>query len=106
MTREQMSEFVKVAKLSELAPGAARKVDLSGQDVALFNVAGKICAIQDLCPHRGGSLAEGYLEGDTVTCPWHGWRFRVTDGLNPVNPAAKVSCYQVKVEGDDVYVSA
>ena len=57
---------------------------------ALFNVDGGFYAINDVCGHRGGPLGEGELDGKTVICPWHGWRWDVTTGANVNNPAVKI----------------
>lgn len=100
-----MAEFVKVAKKSEIAPGCAKKVEVSGKEIALFHIDGNFYAIGETCPHRGGPLSEGTVEGKVVTCPWHGWQFDVTDGVSPVNPNAKVDCYPVELDGDDVCIS-
>ena len=100
-----MPNFVRVASTSDLKPGENKIVNVNGTDVALFNVDGEFFAMSNTCLHRGGPLGEGYLEGDVVTCPWHGWRFNVKTGINAVMPNMKVESYQVKVEGDDVLVS-
>ena len=100
-----MSNFVKVASANDLKPGENKVVNVNGTEVALFNVEGEFFAITNTCPHRGGPLGEGYLEGDAVTCPWHGWRFNVKTGVSPVMPTAKVPTYEVKVEGGDVLVA-
>ena len=100
-----MPNFVRVASTSDLKPGENKVVEVNGEQVALFNVDGEFFAISNTCAHRGGPLGEGYLEGDTVTCPWHGWRFNVKTGANAMMPNMKVANYQVKVEGSDVFVS-
>jgi len=100
-----MTNFVRVAGTGDLKPGENKVVNVSGTDVALFNVGGEFFAISNTCAHRGGPLGEGFLEEDVVTCPWHGWRFNVKTGISPVMPTAKVSSYPVKVEGADVFVS-
>jgi len=100
-----MTNFIRVAGTGDLKPGENKVVDVDGILVALFNVDGEFFAISNTCPHRGGPLGEGFLEGDVVTCPWHGWRFNVKTGVSPVMPAAKVSCYKVKIEGNDVFVA-
>ena len=96
----------KVAEVSEVAPGTGRVVQVGGRPVALFNVDGTFHAIDNTCPHRGGPLAEGQLEGTTVTCPWHGWGFDVATGECRINPAVKQTRYPVEVEGNDVYIDA
>ena len=97
--------FVRVVGVSDLKPGENKVVEVNGEQVALFNVDGEFFAISNTCAHRGGPLGEGYLEGDVVTCPWHGWRFNVKTGNNAIMPNMKVQNYQVKVEGNDVLVS-
>ena len=101
-----MAGFVKVCNTGDLAAGTGKTVTVNGKAVALFNVDGTFCAIDDTCVHRGGPLGEGELDGKIVTCPWHGWRYDVTTGVNQLNPAVTVSKYDVKIEGDDVLVSA
>ena len=100
-----MPNFVKVANTSDLKPGENKVVNVNGTEVALFNVDGEFFAINNTCLHRGGPLGEGFLEGDVVTCPWHGWRYSVKTGANVMIPTAKVASYQIKVEGNDVMVA-
>lgn len=99
-----MSKVVKVAPASEITPKQAKIIEVDGAQIAVFNVDGVFCAINNVCPHRGGPLGEGDLEGTVVTCPWHGWQFDVKTGKNPVNPAASVKTFICKVEGPDVCV--
>ena len=94
--------YVKVAKLNEMPPGAAREFQADGKVIALFNVDGKIYALDNTCLHRGGPLGQGVLEQEVVTCPWHGWQFNVTSGESVFNEQIKVQTYDVKVEGDDI----
>ena len=100
-----MPNFVRVAGTNDLKPGENKVVNVNGTDVGLFNVDGEFFAINNTCLHRGGPLGEGYLEGDVVTCPWHGWRYSVKSGENVMMPSSKVKTYQVKVESDDVMVA-
>ncbi len=99
-----MPNFVKVAATSDLKPGENKVVNVNGSDVALFNIEGQFFAMSNTCIHRGGPLGEGTLEGDVVTCPWHGWQFNVKTGENTLMPN-KVQTYEVKVEGNDVMVA-
>ena len=97
-------EKTKVAAVAELGDGQARVVEANGKSVAVFNVAGRYYAVDNLCPHRGGPLGEGDVEGTIVVCPWHGWRWDVTTGSNANNPAVKVGCYPVTVEQGTIFV--
>src|SRR5262245_6050518 len=78
-------------------PGSALLVG----NVAVFNVAGSLCATQARCTHRQGLLSEGKLEGSTVTCPLHGAQFNVCTGAVLRGPAAQpLKTYRVVVEGE------
>ena len=94
-----------MATLQELPPGGAKEVEFEGRVYAIFNVDGQISAIDGICPHQGGPLADGALEGTTVTCPWHGWQFDVRTGKTPLGPKIKQAVYEVKIEGQDVMVA-
>lgn len=100
-----MAEFVKVARIEEVPVGSAITVEVGGKAVALFNCDGVFYAIDDTCPHQGGPLGEGDVEGTTVTCPWHEWRYDVRTGVNIEDASCKVAAYAVKLEGNDVLVA-
>jgi len=100
-----MAEIVKAGPASEITPTQPKMLESSdGTQVAVFNVDGELCAINNICPHRGGPLGEGDLEGTLVSCPWHGWQFDVKTGKSPVNPAASVKTYPCRIEGVEVVV--
>ncbi len=99
-----MSQLINAAKVSELQPGQAKTIAAGDREIAVFNVEGKFFAIDNHCPHRGGPLADGVVEGNNVVCPWHGWRFDLTTGVSPVVKTASVEKFEVVVEGDDVKV--
>jgi len=101
-----MAEFVRVAKADEIVPGTAKRIEVDGEPVALFNVEGEFHAIGDVCSHAQASLSEGYLEDDVVECPLHGARFNVRTGKNLSLPALfPVAQYEVKVEGGELLVA-
>ena len=100
-----MSEFVTVAKASEIPPGTGRTVEVHGVWIALFNVNGIFYALDNTCPHSGGPLGEGHLTGDIVECPWHGWQFNVRTGKRHQLPDFSVACCPVHVEKDVIQVA-
>ncbi len=103
----QMSEFTSVAKLSEIEEGKGKKVTVNDQELALFKINGKVYAIQENCPHQGGPLSDGDLDGNVVMCPWHGMTYDLTTGKaapGAWNPEFSVRTYKVKVEGEDIMV--
>lgn len=98
-----MAEFITIAQVSEVPPGRSKVVDVEGLRIALFNVNGRYYAIDDTCPHAGGSLCEGDLDGATVECPLHSARFDLATGEVLSPPAdTGVTAYQVRVEGNDI----
>lgn len=93
----QSNEFL----LAEVPAGRKKKVYVDGREVAVFNVAGQYYATQNNCTHTGGPLNEGTLEGQKITCPWHGSCFNVTTGEVQRGPATqRLVTYRVVVEGD------
>ena len=100
-----MGTFHNVIEVNELTPGSCKGVEVSGQQIALFNIGGTFYAIGNACTHRGGSLSEGEVEGTTVTCPLHGAEFDVTTGKNLTPPApGEVLSYKVRIEGNDIQI--
>jgi nitrite reductase/ring-hydroxylating ferredoxin subunit len=99
--------FTRVATVQEIPAGQAKKVRIGDKDVALFNINGTFFAIDNTCPHRGGPLSEGEIDGQEVTCPWHGARFNLTTGAHLCPPANRgVIAYKVQVVGDEVQIDA
>ena len=99
-----MPEFVKVASVSDLPPGKVTPIAVGDKMIALCNVGGTFYALDNVCLHRDGPLGEGYLDGEKLECPWHGWTYDVRTG-QPDHPGGhSVSAYEVRVEGDDVLV--
>jgi nitrite reductase (NADH) small subunit len=95
---------VKVIRADELPPGQAKAVSLGGKDIALFNVDGTFHALENRCAHRAGPLAEGFVSGHVVFCPWHDWQFDVTNGQCVNAPGFQVRCFSVSLKDGDVLV--
>jgi NAD(P)H-dependent nitrite reductase small subunit len=100
-----MANFVKVAEVGEVPPGTGKCVEAGGKQIAVFNVGGTFHAIDNTCLHRGGPLGEGELEGNVVTCPWHGWQYDITTGCNLDDETVRVARYDVRVEDGTVLVA-
>lgn len=99
--------FMLVARLSDVAPGRLRRVEVGGRLILLANVAGAIFAVDDDCTHISGPLDQGELCAYTLTCPLHLARFDIRDGRVLRGPAREpLPTYAVRVEGDDVFVAA
>jgi ferredoxin-NADP reductase/nitrite reductase/ring-hydroxylating ferredoxin subunit len=99
--------FVKVANTSDIPVSKMKEVQVNGQNICLANIDGKYFAINNICSHEGGPLADGRLEGYEVECPWHQSKFDMRTGVVKVPPAVEPQVtYQVKVEGEDVLINA
>jgi nitrite reductase/ring-hydroxylating ferredoxin subunit len=91
--------------MSELSPGAMKWVAVDRQRVLLANVEGAFYAVRDACGHRQAALSKGTLTGHVVECPLHFAQFDVRTGKLLSGPVAEdVPTYEVRVEGDTVYV--
>jgi len=104
----------------ELEPGQSTIRELDGVTVGIFNVAGRLYALRDHCPHRGGALCRGPVtgtalptsdhsyvygrEGEIVRCAWHGWEFEIASGRCLVDPRLRAKTYPVEVADGSVYV--
>jgi nitrite reductase/ring-hydroxylating ferredoxin subunit len=99
-----MARLVKVAKADELSPGQGKLVRVDGKDIALFNVGGTYHAMDAACPHEGGPLHEGEVDGGAIVCPWHGYAFSVKTGECSVDPDLRAETYVVRTKGNDVFI--
>jgi nitrite reductase (NADH) small subunit len=99
-----MARIVTVARVGEIPDGEARTVGGPAKAVSVFRDGDRYFAIDDMCPHMGASLAGGFVEDGIVTCPWHYWRFRLSDGAWADNPRIKIGCYPVHVVEGEIRV--
>ncbi len=100
-----MADFIEVTSLQQFPPGSGSRFNVADKEVAIFNVDGNICAISDTCPHAGGSLGMGKLDGTIVTCPVHGMKFDVTTGCFAGTSDFGVSAYPGKIVDGKIMVS-
>ena len=104
--------YVKIAAISDVLPGEKKKFTLNNKTVLLANVDGAFYALDNKCPHLGGSLSDGEMEGGTLACPRHGAKFDVRTGKSVGNAklafismkVGDATSFPVKVEGNDVLV--
>ena len=114
-----MGKLTRLANISDLAEGTMKKYQVEDKEVLIAKVEGKYYAAQNKCPHFGGDLSKGKLEGTIVTCPRHGSQFNLTDGSvvrwlkgtglissigKTLKSPQKLSTYQIKVDGQDIMV--
>ncbi|SEM19333.1 nitrite reductase (NADH) small subunit [Mesobacillus persicus] len=96
---------VLVGKVSELPEKLGKTVTIGMKEIAVFKLeSGKIRAIENRCPHKGGVLAEGIVSGDYVFCPMHDWKISVVDGNVQEPDIGCVETYPVEIKEDQVFI--
>jgi nitrite reductase/ring-hydroxylating ferredoxin subunit len=99
--------LVRVGNASDVADGQMRAFDVAGVRVNVAKAEGHLYAIDDTCTHMGCSLANGRLDGTTVTCACHGSQFDLTSGAVLRGPAQRpVRSHAVEVQGSDLLAEA
>jgi nitrite reductase/ring-hydroxylating ferredoxin subunit len=99
-----MTQRIEVPAQRVPTVGGRALFEHAGKSLALFNIAGRLLAIDDNCPHQGSSLCAGQLEGGVIQCRAHGLRFDLASGYLLNSTALKVASYPVEVEGDRVFI--
>ena len=98
------SAWIRIASVEDCAEGASLETVASDRIVALFNVDGEYHALDGVCPHQGGPLGKGCLQGAMVTCPWHGWQFDVRTGQSQLSPAMRQPSLPTRVVDGQIEV--
>lgn len=97
--------FVRVASTDEIEAGHGRLIEHGGVTLVIFNAGGgRFHACGAVCPHEDGPLSEGWLEGDVIVCPWHGFDFELGTGRCRVDANLAIPVYPVRVQDDGVEV--
>jgi len=114
-----MGGFFEAGKISDLGDGTKKKALIQGQEILIARVEDKYYAVGNRCPHLGGDLSAGKLEGTIITCPRHGSQFDLRDGKvvrwlkgsglfsavgKALKPPKPINIYNVKIEGDTVLI--
>ncbi len=98
-------EFLTVGRVDELPNGARKLIEVDGEPIVVFNIAGEYFAIADVCSHDDGPVGEGALDGMVIECPRHGARFDLRTGKVLSLPAVvDIPAYPVRVEGDEIQI--
>ena len=100
-----MADFFRVADVTDIPDPGKTLVEVDGEMVALFHVDGRFYAIDDVCTHDGGPLADGELRDHKISCPRHGAKFDIRTGAALTMPAVRATrAHEAKVEGNGVWV--
>lgn len=97
-----MPQRVRAAAIGAIPDDQGLAVKCEGHEIAIFKMEGGYFACSARCPHAGGPLSEGFIDGTSVTCPWHGWSFELNCPGNA--PRDGVDRYPVTLEGGFLYV--
>ncbi len=93
---EMLEQWIKVAASDGIAEGSAVEVVVDGDIVAIFRDGGQLYAIDGMCAHQGGPLADGTVAAGCVTCPWHGWQYELRSGIQTINRQPLQKTYRVR----------
>ena len=85
-----------------LPTGTVAEALIGDRSYAVCNLEGQLFALDGRCPHAGGPIGQGRLEGDLVVCPWHEWAFHCSTGANDYDPNVKLGLFRVKMEGGEI----
>jgi nitrite reductase (NADH) small subunit len=99
-----MPRWVRIADVTDCPTGTIRECVADDRIVALVHADGGWYALDGVCPHQGGPLGKGRIEGTVLTCPWHGWQFDVCSGQNQVSPSIVQPRFPVRVDDGGVWV--
>jgi nitrite reductase (NADH) small subunit len=95
---------VLVGNGDEIPEGERKLIEVDGLSIGVFHHKGEWYAVRNYCLHRGGPIATGTLNDDTLTCPWHGYEFNLCNGELLMDPSASLETYTVEIRDGDVYV--
>ena len=96
----------KACRGAELAENSVRRVSIEGRAIALVRCGGQLYALADSCPHKGGYLSDGHVHAGRgeLICPWHRFRFRLSDGASVTNPEMRAHTYPVREQDGDILI--
>jgi nitrite reductase (NADH) small subunit len=93
-----------IASVGDVPLGEGKEYAVAGRIVALFNIDGEYSAIDGICAHAGGPLANGVVAGAVVTCPWHGWQYDAKSGQHCLTESICQQPFSVSVENNQIVV--
>lgn len=93
-----------VGNEDEIPEGSRKIIQVDGMTIGIFHHQGQWSALLNYCLHAGGPVVTGELEGDTLICPWHGFRYCVTNGELLVDPALKLESFEVIIRDKQVFI--
>jgi len=101
---EAPREWVCIDLPEPMIEGQAKEVMVRGRVIALFRHGGDLFAMDGMCAHQGGPIAEGVVEHGCVTCPWHGWQYELATGIQTINRQPLQETFQVREDDGKVEI--
>jgi nitrite reductase (NADH) small subunit len=96
---------LRVGSVDEVTERLGKTVRVGEKEIAVYKLSnGRIRAIENRCPHKGGVLSEGIVSGDFVFCPMHDWKICLDDGKVQEPDTGCVKSYQTVIEGEEIYL--
>ena len=92
-------------KADDLAPNTSQCVKLGEVQIGLFRTPEGIFAVDNICPHRGAPLHDGFVKDGKVTCPWHQWDFQLSDGVCITVPPVRIASFPVEVRNGTIWIN-
>ena len=105
LDEHQKLDFLFACLVTDIPQDRAKIITVSGERVAIFKYDNKLSAVNNVCRHQGGPLGEGKVIDGCITCPWHGYQYLPANGQSPPPFTEKVETYQLKVEGNEVFIN-
>lgn len=106
MSKSESQRWIAIAKVDDVEPSDVQRCQVGEQCVALFNVAGRLYATDDICTHAHAHLSDGYIDGETVECPLHQGLFHIPTGRAMSSPVTEnLKTYPLRVDGQDVLIA-
>ncbi len=99
-----MSSWIKLIESEKIALGESRCVEFEGKSFGIFHLDTGFHVIDNICPHKGAPLHEGFVQNGVVVCPWHQWEFQVTDGKCLSIQTQGVTSYPVEIRENSIWV--
>jgi nitrite reductase (NADH) small subunit len=97
--------LIEIKSLADFPPGSLAQIEINGIPYALCNHNGTLRMFDGLCPHAGGPLGDGNLDGDQIVCPWHAWAFDCKTGVNDFDTGIQLKGYPVVIEGGSIFAN-
>ncbi len=98
------NHFKEACLVSEIEVSRAKLVEIEGESIAIYKAEGKLHAVSNFCSHQGGPLSEGKVVDGCITCPWHGFQYKLVDGCSPPPFEEKIKTYPIRVEEGTIWV--